>query len=74
MLLYTDFQECNPNIKQGHTVIKFVRIKIKSQSSVCHFQIGMGAPLVINSTRMEKIISSLPNISSFVCQLISQAP
>jgi hypothetical protein len=36
------------NNKQGRAVVKFVSIKIKSQSSVCHFQIGMQAPLVIN--------------------------
>ena len=36
-----------------------------SQSSVCHFQIGMGAPLVTNSTRMKKIICFIPNSSRF---------
>jgi len=28
--VHCDFQECNPNIKQGCTVVKFVSIKIKS--------------------------------------------
>jgi RIO-like serine/threonine protein kinase len=39
--IHCDFQEYNSNIKQGCTVIKFVQIEIKSQSSVCQLQIGM---------------------------------
>jgi len=62
--IHCDFQECNPNIKQGHTIVKFVSITI-SLKVLFATQIGMRAPLVINSTCMKKIICFIPNVSRF---------